>query len=237
MTEWVAKRFWTDAASEPVAGGHRIVLDGRPVKTPGRRALIVPSLEMAEATVAEWAAQGEVIDPATMPVTRSVNSALDQTAPQRDAVIEMLAAYAETDLLCHRASHPASLVRRQSEAWDPLLAWAIQQFDAHLVVTEGVMPQDQDAQSLARLRSAVAQYGDFGLTALYDLIGISGSIVIGLAVADGMLPAEDGWSISRFDEDHQIQQWGADEEAEARAETRKAAFLHAARFLRWSGGA
>ena len=237
MTEWVAKRFWTETKADRVEGGFRILLDDRPVKSPGRRLLVLPSADMAEAAVAEWAAQSEVIDPGTMPVTRSANSALDQTGPQREAVIDMLAAYAETDLLCHRASHPEELVTRQAEAWDPLLAWAIQQFDAHLVVTEGILPQDQDAQSLARLRQAVAAFGDFGLTGLYDLIGISGSIVIGLAVADGMLPPEDGWIISRIDEDHQREQWGADEEADARAETRQAAFLHAARFVRWSGSA
>lgn len=237
MTEWVAKRFWTDTAVVATDGGYAIHLDGRPVKSPGKQLLEMPSQAMADAACAEWAAQEEVIDPLSMPVTRSVNSALDQTAPQRDGVIDMLAAYGETDLLCHRASHPQSLVDRQAEAWDPLLAWAMQQLDVHLVVTAGIVPQDQDAASLARLRRAVAQYGNFGLTGLYDLIGISGSIVIGLAVADGMLAAEEGWLISRIDEDHQIQQWGADEEAEAIAATKKDAFLHAARFVAWSGRA
>ena len=237
MTEWTAKRFWTDTVVEATADGHRILLDGRAVKSPGKRELIMPSAAMAEAARLEWEAQQDVIDPTTMPVTRSVNSALDQTAPQREAVIDMLAAYAETDLLCHRASHPATLAARQAEAWDPMLAWALQQFDAPLVVTEGILPQDQDPESLARLRRAVSQYGNFGLTALYDLIGISGSIVIGLAVADGALSAPEGWHISRIDEDHQIAQWGADEEAEAVAATRRAAFLHAAQFIYWSGSA
>lgn len=237
MTEWVAKRFWTETRVERIDGGHQVLLDGRPVKTPGRRLLVMPSLEMAQAAQAEWDAQAEIIDPTSMPVTRSANSAIDQTGPQREEVIDMLAAYAETDLLCHRASHPESLAAAQAEAWDPLLAWALQQFEAPLVVTEGIVPQEQDPESLARLHRAVSGYGDFGLTALYDLIGISGSLVIGLAVADGILDVTEAWFISRIDEDHQIAQWGADEEAEALAESRKAAFLHAARFISWSGAA
>lgn len=237
MTEWIAKRFWKETTLEHVEGAYRVLLDGRPVKTPGRQVFEMPSSEMAAAARLEWEAQSEVIDPNTMPVTRSVNSALDQTAPQREAVIDMLAAYGETDLLCHRASHPESLVSRQAEAWDPLLAWTLQQFDAPLVVTEGIIPQDQDPDSLLRLKKAVSRFGNFGLTGLYDLIGISGSLVIGLAVADGMLDPKEAWGISRIDDDHQIAQWGADEEAEAQAASRNLAFLHAARFVKWSGTA
>ncbi|MEM9319839.1 MAG: ATP12 family protein [Pseudomonadota bacterium] len=237
MNEWAAKRFWTNAEMRRVAEGYGLYLDGRAVKTPGRRVLIMPSEAMASAAVAEWAAQNELIDPNTMPVTKSANSALDQTGPQRAAVIEMLASYAETDLLCHRATQPASLVARQMAAWDPWLAWAEDQLCAALRPTHGIIALDQPPESLARLRAAVAAFGDFGLTGLYDLIQISGSLVLGLAVAKKALPAEQGWLISRIDEDHQISQWGADSEAEARAEARKTAFLHAARIVHWSGSA
>jgi len=237
MTEWVAKRFWSEATVAELDGGYTIHLDGRPVKSPGRRVFVMPSAAMADAARAEWNAQEEVIDPTSMPVTRSVNSALDQTAPQRDDVIDMLAAYAETDLLCHRAALPQNLHAKQADAWDPLLAWALERYGATLVPTVGIMALDQDPESLAALREAVAGYGNFGLTALYDLIGISGSIVIGLAVAEGACEPAQGWLISRIDEDHQIAQWGADEEAEARAEIRKRAFLHAAQFVGWSGKA
>lgn len=239
MTEWVAKRFWTEVTvAEVEAGaGFQVLLDGRGVKSPGKRLLTVPSRTMAEAAAAEWAAQDEVIDPTTMPVTRTANSAHDQTAPQREGVIAMLAAYAETDLLCHRADAPETLVARQAQAWDPLLEWVAKTHGAELKVTAGLLPEDQPGESLDALRAAVAGYGNFGLTGLYDLITLSGSIVIGLAVADGRLDAETGWRVSRIDEDWQSEQWGEDEDAAALAATKRAAFLHAAQVVGWSGQA
>lgn len=237
MTEWVAKRFWTDVTIEEVSGGFRVLLDGRAVKSPGRRALDLPSLPMAEAMAEEWRAQTDTIDPATMPVTRSANSALDQTAPQREGVIDSLAAYGETDLLCHRATEPSALVKRQAAAWDPLLNWSAAHLRAEMAITQGILPTEQSAESLAKLRSAVANYGNFGLTGLYDLIQLSGSIIIGLAVAQARISAAEGWEVSRIDEAWQIEQWGADEEADAQCSRRQAAFFHASQFLNWSSTA
>ncbi|MBF9028827.1 ATPase [Rhodobacterales bacterium HKCCE3408] len=235
MTEWIAKRFWTEASVVPEASGFALQLDGRPVKTPGRRTLILPSEEMAEAAAAEWAAQDTIIDPLTMPVTRSANSALDQTGPQREGVIDMLSQYGETDLLCHRAAEPEALARLQEDGWQPLLDWAADRHGAPLVAVAGLLPATQPDGSLARLREAVAGYGDFGLTGLYDLVTLSGSLVIGLAVAEGRVDPAEGWSLSRIDEDWQIAQWGEDEEAAERAEIYRRAFDHAARFTAWSG--
>lgn len=237
MSEWAAKRFWTDVTVEAEDGGFTVRLDGRAVKSPGKRGLVMPSREMADAMAAEWAAQGELIEPGTMPVTRSVNSALDQTGPARAGVIDMLAAYAETDLLCHRADGPAELVARQGASWDPLLAWAVAELQAPLEVSVGILPADQPADSLARFRDEIDAFGNFGLTGLYDLITLSGSAVIGLAVARNHIPAEAGWRHSRIDEDWQTELWGEDEEAAENAAASCRAFHHAARFLGWSGAA
>lgn len=231
MSEWTAKRFWKEVAVLSEEDGFAIHLDGRPVKSPGKRALLLPNAALAEAVAAEWEAVSEVIDPRQMPFTRSINSALDQLAPQRVEVIDMLAGYAETDLLCHRAEAPQALVKRQAEGWDGPLDWASKTLAAPLAVTSGVLPADQPAESLAALRQCLVQESDLVLTGLYDLISISGSIVLGLAVRRGVLSAAEAWTLSRIDEDWQIEQWGEDEEASKRAENHRAAFQHASTFI------
>ncbi len=124
MSGWTAKRFWTDATVEQTPEGFVVRLDGRDIRTPGKAPLIMPTRALAEAVREEWAMQGDKIDPTTMPVTRTVNSAIDKVAAQRNEVVELIAAYGDADLMCYRATSPVELVRRQSEAWDPLLDWA-----------------------------------------------------------------------------------------------------------------
>ena len=116
MSEWKARRFWTTAAVEPVAGGWQVTLDWRPVRTPGKQPLVLPSRPLAEAIVAEWDAQSDVIDPLSMPLTRAANAALEKVGPQVDAVADMLAEYGATDLLCYRADHQERLAARQAAA-------------------------------------------------------------------------------------------------------------------------
>ena len=137
MSDWAAKRFWSDVTVDLRGEGYVILLDKRLVKTPAKATLAVPSQAMAEAIAAEWEAQGEKIDPRTMPTTRSANAALDKVTPQRAEVAQLIAAYGEDDLLCYRAPSPEELLTRQKQAWDPLLAWAAQAFDAPLRTTEG----------------------------------------------------------------------------------------------------
>lgn len=235
MTEWAARRFWTEVTVTGAETGFSIALDGRPVRTPGKTLLEVPSREMAEEVAAEWRAQEGVIDPRAMPFTRSANSALDKVAPQQAEVAAMLAAYGETDLLCHRAEHPERLVRRQAEAWDPVLDWAAGALGAKLEVAQGVMPVAQDPASLARLSAQVAAFDAFRLTGFHDLVALSGSLLLGFAVTEGFRSPPDAWELSRIDETFQAEEWGADEEAEAAAAARRAAFLHAARFFALSG--
>lgn len=237
MTEWKARRFWTAARVVEMADGFGIELDGRPVRTPLKAGMVVPSRAMAEAVAAEWDAQTEVIDPQTMPFTRSANAAIDKVAAQRSEVTGMLAAYAETDLLCHRAAGPVELAARQAKGWDPLIAWAADRFDAPLTTTEGILPVAQPGASLAAYWAAVAAFGPFGLTALHDLVTLSGSLILGLGVSESRIDAEQAWSLSRIDEVWQAEQWGEDEEAADAAARKRAAFLHAAGFLALSDGA
>lgn len=230
MSAWTAKRFWTTATAEPVDGGFTVRLDARPVKTPARSALVLPTHALAQAIAAEWDAQQGKVNPDTMPLTRAANSAIDKVAPLRPEVIAELSGYGGTDLLCYRAHSPAALVARQSAAWDPLLDWSATALQAPLTVTAGVIPVAQSADSLHRLTARVAAMSNFGLAGLHDLVAISGSLVLALAVTEGRLTAEAAFAASRVDNHWQNEQWGTDED-EARIEARRhAAFLHADRF-------
>ena len=230
MSSWTARRFWTDTSAVPVDGGFTVHLDARPVRTPLKAPLVVPTLGLAQAIAAEWQAQTGKVNPETMPFTRTANSAIDKVAPQHAAVAAMLAEYGGADLLCYRAVGPDDLTARQAAAWDPVLDWAKVQMDAPLVVTLGVMHVDQPAASLARLRQAVEALDPFRLSAFHDLVAISGSLVLALAVTHRFLTAEAAWDLSRIDEAWQIALWGEDEEAAEIAALKRGAFLQANRF-------
>jgi len=230
MSAWKAKRFWQAATAEACEGGFTVRLDGRAVKTPARRALVLPTLAMAKVIAAEWDAQQGLVKPDTMPATRAANSALDKVAEQFDEVAGLLAAYGETDLLCYRATGPAALVARQADGWDPLLAWCATTLQAPLIATAGVMHIDQPAASVAVLRDLVHGFTPFQLAAVHDLIAISGSLVLALAVTRGRLTVEQAWDLSRIDETWQNEQWGVDDEAAALESLKHHALLEAARF-------
>jgi chaperone required for assembly of F1-ATPase len=230
MSAWKAKRFWQAATAEACEGGFTVRLDGRAVKTPARRALVLPTLAMAKVIAAEWDAQQGLVKPDTMPATRAANSALDKVAEQFDEVAGLLAAYGETDLLCYRATGPAALVARQADGWDPLLAWCDTTLQAPLTATAGVMHIDQPAASVAVLRDLVHGFTPFQLAAVHDLIAISGSLVLALAVTRGRLTVEQAWDLSRIDETWQNEQWGVDDEAAALESLKHHALLEAARF-------
>ncbi len=232
MSDWKAKRFWTNAEVTAAEGGWQVLLDGRQVRTPAKAALLLPSHALALAIAAEWQAQNGRIDPRSMPVTRTANSAIDKVMPQRDEVAEMLIGYGGSDLLCYRAIAPEELSARQSALWDPVLAWAEQRYGARLALAAGVMPVAQPELALQRLAEPVREMSAFHLAAFHDLVALSGSLVLALAVIDGHLDPADAWSLSRLDEAWQIEQWGADEEAAEAAEIKSAAFFGAAAF--WS---
>lgn len=230
MSVWTARRFWTTASAVPVEGGFAVHLDDRPVRTPLKALLVVPTRALAEAIAAEWQAQEGKIDPETMPFTRTANSAIDKVAPQFDAVAAMLAEYGGSDLLCYRAEAPPDLVARQAEAWDPILIWAYETLGADLVVTAGVIHVPQPTESLVNLHRKVGGMTAFQLSAFHDLVALSGSLVLALAVTAGRVSAEEAWTLSRIDEDWQIGLWGEDEEAAEVAARKREAFLQADRF-------
>jgi chaperone required for assembly of F1-ATPase len=235
MSQWKPKRFWKAAQVAPVDGGFAVLLDARPVKTPAKASLILPTEGLAALVASEWEAQQGLVDPETMPATRMANSAIDKVIPQYDEVAGLLAAYGETDHLCYRAERPAALIERQAAAWDPLLDWAATELQAPLIATKGVVHIQQPPESLARLHQAVRDLGHFRLAAIHDLISISGSLVLAFAVARGRLAADEAWQISRIDEAWQIAQWGEDEEAAEIARLKHQAFVQAAAFYALCG--
>jgi chaperone required for assembly of F1-ATPase len=230
MSDWKPKRFWKTATVKPIEDGFTVLLDSRPVRTPAKAPLIVPTHAMAEAIAAEWDAQNDVLDPMTMPVTRGANAAIDKVRTQRHEVTDLLAEYGDSDLLCYRAAEPEALIQRQAAGWDPILDWAATSLDARLAVGEGVMHVPQSPNTLEKLQTELAMFDDFALAAAHDLISISGSLVLALAVTKGALAAEDAWLLSRIDEHWQIEQWGEDDIATASEFAKRSAFLSAARF-------
>ncbi|EKE43427.1 hypothetical protein OCGS_2465 [Oceaniovalibus guishaninsula JLT2003] len=230
MTEWAPKRFWTAARIVRTEDGHAVFLDDRPLRTPAGAPLALPADTLARMVAEEWDAQTERVDPLTMPATRSANSAIDKVTPQRAAVVAALLEYGATDLLCYRADGPPTLVARQAAAWDPLLDWAAATFGARLRTTVGVMPVAQDAADIARLSPPVEAMDPFALAGFYDLVSLTGSLVLALAVSARHLDPETAWDASRIDETWQSEQWGVDDEAARQVAIRRQAFMDAARF-------
>lgn len=231
MSEWKAKRFWKEASVIEAEGGFSVALDGRSVKTPAKNLLVVPTPAMAAAVAVEWDAQEKEINPATMPVTKTANAAIDKVAVQHGEVAELLAAYGDSDLLCYRAESPAELVSRQAEAWDPLLDWAADALGARLEPRLGIMHKPQDAGALRVLSDRVLTLGNFELAAFHDLVSLSGSLVLGFAATMNVRGVDDLWDLSRLDEIYQAEQWGRDDEAEALAALKKDSFAHAKRMF------
>jgi chaperone required for assembly of F1-ATPase len=230
------KRFYRDATVEPAGAGFAVSLDGKGVRTPARRPLATPSRPLAEALAAEWADQGEFVDPATMPLTRLANTAIDGVAERMADVEADVVKYAGSDLICYRASDPESLVRRQSTLWDGLVAFAREKLGARLILTEGVVFAPQPPEGIEAIAQAVRRYvGDdagshFRLAALHTITTLSSSCIVALALARGEVDVGRAWDAANVDEDFEINAWGADEEALARrekrfAEMRAAAFI------------
>ncbi|MDC0657851.1 ATPase [Leisingera sp. SS27] len=234
MSGWAQKRFWKEVTVAETAEGFAVELDGRRVKTPAKAALAVPTREMAEAIAAEWDAQTESVDPKTMPCTRSANAAIDKVTHQHTEVAAMLSEYGDSDLLCYRADSPVELASRQAAEWDPVLDWAEAELGVRLQPRTGVLHQPQEAAALAVLAEKTRAMTPFQLAAFHDLVGISGSLILGFAAASGWRSADEIWQLSRLDERWQEEQWGEDEEAQAAAEVKRQEFLHAKRFYDFS---
>lgn len=223
------KRFYKTAAVAEHDDGYGVVLDERPVRTPGKALLSSASATIASIMADEWAGQGDRIDPMTMPVTRLLNTAIDGVATEMQAVQEDIIRFAGTDLLCYRAEEPESLVARQMEQWDPVLDWAQDALNARFELVAGVMHQAQPQATIAAFSTHVGMVNDAAiLAATHVMTTLTGSAVTAMAALHGAVDLEQAWLIAHLDEDWNIEQWGSDSEAIERRAIRfrdmKAAF-------------
>jgi len=231
MTIDVNRRFYKEAAAKAVPGGWGIALDGKIVRTPAKNPLVLESRTLAEAIAAEWAAQDAEVKPHSMPLMQLVSTAIDRVMPDRARIVAETAAYAVTDLVCYRAEGPSELVKRQAEAWDPLIDWLRERFDVSLATASGVIAIQQSPSGLAALHRVVEAQGDLRLTALSVATGAAGSLVIGLALLEGRLTPEQAAAAAQLDELYQAERWGIDKEAETRRAAQAADLVYARRFL------
>ena len=224
------KRFYTSAGTAEADGGFAVTLDGKPIRTPSGRQVVVPNRVIAEAIAAEWNAQGETVNPLTMPLTRFANSVGEAVVDRVDAVAEDAAKYLGTDLLFYRAGHPEALVAREAAHWDPILYWAANDLGAHFILAEGIV---HVAQPEPAIRAARATFpaDPWSVAALHVVTTLTGSALLALAHAGGRLSPEQAWWAAHVDEDWQISQWGEDAEAKARRDRRWAEMQAASRLL------
>ena len=221
MKQPLPKRFYKDVAIGGTEDGFSILLDGRPVKTPGRRPLAVPTRAAADLLAREWQAQVEEINPLKMPVTRLANTAIEGVSSQIDPVFDDIINFAGTDLLCYRADKPQSLIDMQAKHWDPIISWAADTFGARFILVEGIIHRQQPAEAIEAFTARLhAHRSALKLAALHTITTLTGSALITLAFAERRLTAEQAWQIAHVDEDWNVLQWGTDAEAEARRAAR-----------------
>lgn len=224
------KRFWTAVDVAQGEGGWSVTLDGRTPRTPAHARLTLPTEAAARLVADEWAAQGEFIDPATMPATRLASTAIDRVSQVRETVAEEIAAFSGTDLLCYLAEHPTSLAAEQAREWTPWRDWAARELGVALESCGGVVHRPQDPAAVARMAELALQLDDFALTGLAMATPLLGSAVLAFAVQRGALGGDAAFELSRIDEAFQERQWGVDEEAAERTAARRA---EAALIDRW----
>lgn len=226
------RRFYKEAKVGEAGGGYVVRLDGRELRTPGGAALVMAQRRLAEALAEEWQAQDAEIRPQAMPLMQLASTAIDRVAPRQAEVVEELAGYATTDLVCYRVDHPEELARRQQRLWQPLVDWATLHYDAPLSITTGILPQPQPEGALAALRTVVSRLDPLTLTALHAAVTASGSLVLGLALLEGRITAAEAWEAAQLEEGWQSEQWGEDEEAARRRAGLRADLEAAVRFMR-----
>ena len=224
------RRFYKAATVAPVEGGWGIQLDGRPLRSPAKRPLVLPTEALARAIAEEWQAQGDKIDPHSMPLMQFAATAIDKLADDRNALIEEVAGYGRSDLVCYRADQPPALVRRQEEVWQPLIAWAAERYDVGLNITTGIVAVEQPPHTLATFRRVLEACDLFALTALAAATGGAGSLIIALALAEGRIDPDEAADAALLDELFQAEKWGSDPEAERRRAAIRADLEAAKRF-------
>jgi chaperone required for assembly of F1-ATPase len=212
------KRFYKEAGVAPADGGFSVTLDGRPIRTPSGRQVVAPTRGIAEAISAEWNAQGETIDPLTMPLTRFANS-VGEVADRVDAVADDVEKYLGSDLLFYRAGHPEALVAREAAYWDPVLTWAANHLGAHFILSEGIVHVSQPAQAIKAARD-VFPADPWSVAALHVVTTVTGSALLALALLRGALDSDQVWAAAHVDDDWNVEKWGVDEEVAARRAAR-----------------
>ena len=226
------KRFYKVVTVVPEADSFAIHLDGRPIRTPARNPLLLPTADLADNIVAEWAHQKEEIDPASMPLTELAQGALDQVSSERDRIVGRIAAFADSDMLYYRADHSQQqFVEHQREQWDPLLDWASGRYDVSFNLIHGIRYAPQPQPTLDRLASAVEVQDDFVVAAMLSIVGLAGSLVITLGLVERAFEADRIWPLVNLEELWQEQQWGQDIAAVDARAAKQEQFLTAARFL------
>lgn len=230
------KRFYKEVSVAPGDGGYRVLLDGRPIRTPAKVMFVVPGAALADAVAAEWAGQDTHIDPAVMPLTRLSNTAIDRVAGRETEIIKEIAEFAASDLLCYRADHPQELADRQAAAWDVWLDWAETELGGRLKTAQGVVPVVQDPVILGRFWAVLGEFGAFPLAGLHTAVALTGSAVLGLALVRGRLDAAAAFEVAHLDDRWQAALWGEDEEAAVRLALRRDELAAAVRFLRLLDG-
>ncbi len=225
------KRFYESAGVAETDGGFSVTLDGRPIRSPSGKPIVVPMRAIAEAIAAEWGAQAETIDPLTMPLTRFANSVVEGVIDRVDEVADDAAKFLGSDLLFYRAGHPETLVAREAQHWDPILFWAADALGAHFILTEGIMHVGQPEAAITAARSAFPA-DPWSVAALHVVTTLTGSALLSLALAHGFRDEDQVWAAAHVDEDWNIEKWGVDEEVAARRAARLVDFTAAAGILK-----
>jgi len=236
MSEWKPKRFWKNVHVASLEAGYFIKLDEKILKTPAKKQMVLPTETLAEKVASEWDQQVEEIDPTTMPFTKSANAALDKVSEQFEEVCSLLGEYGDTDLLYYRADSPPELQKRQKTGWDPIVKWAENTFKVQINCGTGIVYIPQNEKLFSETRKKINNLSIFELTALYDMVSITGSLILGLAIINGRLSAEEAYQLSRIDEQWQLEQWGEDEEAQVASNLKNMAILHSEEFFALSDG-
>jgi chaperone required for assembly of F1-ATPase len=226
------KRFYNQVGIAPAEPGFAVTLDGRTPKTPAKNSLILPNESSAQLVAEEWESQGEVIDPFTMPITRLVNVAIDRAPLTRQAMIDEVAKYAATDLVCYRAATPESLVNAQAAAWDPILDWARAEFGIKLSTTTNALAIEQPESSLRIVADLASELDHLPLTALAFANGLCGSALVALALIKGFMDGEQAFEAIRIEEDWQAARWGRDPDEEKIANARRVDLVAIGRLVR-----
>jgi chaperone required for assembly of F1-ATPase len=225
-------RFYRDVVVEKTGEAYRVLLDGKPIRTPAGAAFLLPNESLAQAVAEEWRAQSEKLKPESMPLTKLANTAIDRVAANRAAWIEQILAFAKSDSVCYRATSPQDLVARQSAQWDKLLEWARERFGAQFHIATGIGFVEQPAETIAALAPALTSQDDFALVAIHATATLARSAIIALALSEGRLDADEAFAAAELDEIYQAEKWGEDEQALIQSRSKAAELTNIARFFR-----